>query len=572
MGGKKPGGAKPNTQAWYYEQQIKGDRPGKAYWVPYPETREKPGFDLRKWVPSRLPDGSFDGVAFDGWDRQKKELLDAKGARYAYLLDEKNAKWSKAADQLKDEAKRQQSAAKGTGASIRWHFAETAAEQRMKRSLKAFGVKTSFTEPKHPSLFSAPGSPSDKSGKSRQTGAAPRAKSGGIDFSTLQLQYLSESNTDEGSGVSYSFKNSIGPNGSDLESARLASDAFFVWLELDPSRFWVNLHPDQPDRIIDPELARTDVGKILLEADVELKRSMIAAMDPETDTGYEFWERIFTGPDDDTCFWVRNWISPEPASVRVSGDELHILDAPLKVETATQDDIDDVCPGQTKERQEYNEAAINELILPEVEEMVNNDPEYADLRRVYLSRVAAEWYKDLSAEQDTHFGELIGEEIIGPWESREPWDPMDSFNEMLELLDSAEGSIVIDGVTYHFTHGGVDFSQSPSTRMSEQRFNDDHPNLPETVQNSLNEPTVDADDDDWIWLGGHSIVADAPEAEDPSKDTGQGDTKLPVTGLMTWQVTAIGLAAFTAGFVVLFFLRRRKSGPTEISGRAGGKA
>lgn len=58
-----------------------------------------------------------------------------------------------------------------------------------------------------------------------------------------------------------------------LEAGRTAavqaSDAFFVWLSLSPDKFWVNLNPEEPDRIIDAQLGTTDVGRILLQADLQ---------------------------------------------------------------------------------------------------------------------------------------------------------------------------------------------------------------------------------------------------------------------------------------------------------------
>ena len=42
------------------------------------------------------------------------------------------------------------------------------------------------------------------------------------------------------------------------------SDAFFVWLLYPPESFWVNLSPTESDRIIENNLGRTDVGKVML--------------------------------------------------------------------------------------------------------------------------------------------------------------------------------------------------------------------------------------------------------------------------------------------------------------------
>lgn len=86
--------------------------------------------------------------------------------------------------------------------------------------------------------------------------AAPRLGPGGIDFSSLELRYVS----DKGGGLGYAFRAPATTAPADpaagLETARQSSDAFFTWLALPPQSFWVNLNPSQPDRIIDPQLAR----------------------------------------------------------------------------------------------------------------------------------------------------------------------------------------------------------------------------------------------------------------------------------------------------------------------------
>jgi hypothetical protein len=518
-----PGGAQPGGQAALYEQQIRGARQGQEYWVPFPETRQQPGFDIRTWVPTKET-----GVAFDGWDRSRNELLDAKGSRYAYLLDPKNAKWSTAEKGLQNEAVRQLRAASGTNATVRWHFAEKAAQQHMNQFLAENGVKSNFTAPQKPPVFSAPGSPADPLGNARQGGTVPRIpRPGGVDFSNLQLRYLSAADIGGSPCVKYSFKNGVAPNEKDLAAAQEASDAFFVWLELDPSQFWVNLNPNQPDRIMDPALAKTDVGRVLLEADLELKRTMTAAMNPNTRTGREFWERIVHGPDKDYCFWMRYWVTPDPASVSASGQELYILDAPLKVQTeAWQDGTSNACPGQSEARRTYNEAAVRDLLMPTMQKAVNEDREYADLRRVYLSRVAAEWYRQVSATQDTVFTNLIGQGIVGPWVSREDWDPMNTFNEYKSLVGASQADIRIDGVNFRFNYGGVDFSSAPSTPMPQQQFQTEHPDLPKTVEKSVDDPTIDREDPTQVWLGGTS-VADPEGSEEPPPTTTPPPTGSP---------------------------------------------
>ena len=51
---------------------------------------------------------------------------------------------------------------------------------------------------------------------------------------------------------------------------------FRIGLSLPNDKFWVNLRPDAPEQIIDPELEKTDIGRIMLEADLNLKKDTSA--------------------------------------------------------------------------------------------------------------------------------------------------------------------------------------------------------------------------------------------------------------------------------------------------------
>ena len=76
----------------------------------------------------------MNGVEFDGYDAARNALLEAKGLRYANLLDPKNAGWSTTAKaDLLSQADRQVKAAGGT--PIEWHVAEQAALDRMRNFL-----------------------------------------------------------------------------------------------------------------------------------------------------------------------------------------------------------------------------------------------------------------------------------------------------------------------------------------------------------------------------------------------------------------------------------------------------
>lgn len=555
------GGARPGSLPWHYEGQINGRGADWNYWVPFPETRNRPGFDINTWEPWKLPANQRDGAPFDGWNRSEGQLLDAKGQSYARLLDPKNAHWSQARKGLEDEVGRQLRAARGT--PVTWHWAEEGAHEQMDDFLDRNGIKSQVTQPRDPATFAAPGSPNDPDGMARPRGAAvrpPAGAPGGIDFSKLQLRNVS-TGTVGPHGTSYSFKTPSPAIGdADLNAARDSSNAFFVWLELQPSQFWVNLNPSQPDKIIDPDLARTDVGKVLLESDLQLKKTMTPLTGPGTPTGDEFVRKVFAGPDKDTCMSFRTWIEPAPATVRETDSELYILDAPLDVKSETLYFTDPKtgkrsCPGQTEERARYNESVVRTVVLPQVVKAVNEAPEYADLRRVYMSRVAAEWYRQVSTTKDTFFKPLIGDGIVGPYVSAKPWDPKTVFNEYLKLYNGSSGTIDIGGVTYNWIFGGVDMSKAPSAPMNAGDFAAKYPRLPQVVQRSIDQPTKDQDGK-TLWAGGTTVLDE--QAPSPSQSSSPPPS-LPVTGAsgLLWLAGAV-LCVVGVLLLALFRQRRRQ--------------
>ena len=111
---------------------------------------------------------------------------------------------------------------------------------------------------------------------------------------------------------------------------------------------------------------------------------------------------------------------PEPASVREDDDELYILDAPLTVKMESEEIVDPPsaagCPQRAAGRRGRARRSCSErLILPQVIEAVNTAPEYAALRRVYLARVAAEWFRARSGEHPTAVSRIADSGDVEPW-------------------------------------------------------------------------------------------------------------------------------------------------------------
>ena len=109
---------------------------------------------------------------------------------------------------------------------------------------------------------------------------------------------------------------------------------FLVGLSLPNDTFWVNLRPDSPDSIIEDILAKTDVGKIMLETDLQLKRDTANFTSPQTIEGKEYWSKLYKkaeelyGTDNVTIpTLTRPWIVPNEIIVRETKDSAYIYKA-----------------------------------------------------------------------------------------------------------------------------------------------------------------------------------------------------------------------------------------------------
>jgi hypothetical protein len=348
-----------------------------------------------------------------------------------------------------------------------------------------------------------------------------RGLPGGIDFSSLELRYVADSGSARRRGLRYAFRGVPAAAPSDpavgLVNARQTSDAFFVWLALPPQSFWVNLKPNEPDRIIDPQFARSDAGRVLLEADLLLKKTVGFFLHPDSPTGAPYWQELDNlygnRPDATYCFSFRQWIVPAPATVRETAHELYILDAPLDVKMESEylgpnGTVAGTCPLEAPALEARKQEIFRRLILPHVVQAVNTSPLFAALRRVYLSRVAAEWVRTRGIRR-TPLGRIANSGRIDRWVARPAWDPMGVFNQYLQSVRDGEFRVehqLPSGNTVYtrtYVYGGVDFSRAPRQNVTRRDFIARWPRLARDVRRALRRPARDVQRGD-IWLGGRS--------------------------------------------------------------------
>src|SRR5262249_44330084 len=85
---------------------------------------------------------------------------------------------------------------------------------------------------------------------------------------------------------------------------------FLTAMTVPKDELWVNLGPGEYDRVIPPVLARTEMGKQMLEQDYALKMKASALTNPNGEFGRRFWQKVHQGDTFD-----RLWIVPDRAVV-----------------------------------------------------------------------------------------------------------------------------------------------------------------------------------------------------------------------------------------------------------------
>ncbi|MFA5351241.1 MAG: hypothetical protein WC357_07950 [Candidatus Omnitrophota bacterium] len=198
---------------------------------------------------------------------------------------------------------------------------------------------------------------------------------------------------------------------------------FFIGLSLPNDSFWVNLRPDSPDNVIDPFLAQTDLGKVLLEADLQLKKDTASFTSPQTPEGRDYWNKLyqkanelFANDNVTIPTLTRPWIVPDEIIVRQTQQGLspeglpagrqgtvpvtpsaYIYKATLKVmleqdylKGSSTYNFDDE---RLKQLNEYASELLRKTIIPKLTKDVNTAKRYAPLRQAYYSLILAHWFK-----------------------------------------------------------------------------------------------------------------------------------------------------------------------------------
>lgn len=228
-------------------------------------------------------------------------------------------------------------------------------------------------------------------------------------------------------------------------SGLLEQQALLTWLTADARTFWVNLNPNEPERVIDAELARTAVGRTLLEADLRMKIDIARLLHPDSEAGALFWSELYSLIDvraKKLCLSFRTWLVPQHATVVEAPHRVALVNGSLGVlleseyigrrasaggahgaqgggdeETEGADAASAVFAGCDVEARRDGELAASlyrQLLLPALERHINTDGAYAALRAQLHHRLLAEWLRAKNGSWRAAYAELVAEGGSGP--------------------------------------------------------------------------------------------------------------------------------------------------------------
>lgn len=265
------------------------------------------------------------------------------------------------------------------------------------------------------------------------------------------LQYLPENNSfklllDKGNTAN-STNPAIATN-----AAKDLLKYFFIGISLPNDTFWVNLRPDAEDNIIDDYLAKTDIGKIMLESDLQLKKDTAKATSPETPEGRDYWNKLYLkagelfGSENITIpTLTRPWIVPDEIIIRETTDSAYIYKATLKVmleqDYLKNDSTYNFKDERLKQLNEYSSQLIRELIIPKLTKEVNTSKRYAPLRQVYYSLILAQWFKARKQNKDNQYSRVINRKDLTNLTSKEDWSKTTYFQAYQKSFKDGEYNI-----------------------------------------------------------------------------------------------------------------------------------
>jgi hypothetical protein len=263
-------------------------------------------------------------------------------------------------------------------------------------------------------------------------------------------------------------------------SIKKAVEYFFLGLALPDDKFWVDLNPSGLTQVMDNDLAGTGLGRILLAADLRLKKDMCELTNPrKSKPGRMYWDRLYAKADelgvpDQLPVFNRVWIRPGEVKLVRTSHRIAIARSALQV--CFEDNLDAHADAKAKQLQEYAGSLMRELIIPELNARVNESLYYADLRQVFSALILARQYRENAGRTGASAGfgdqvlrDLNPDAVLKDAEKSRPLDKDNIYRAYIDSLKKGEYNfqenvsgrlhMYMEVITRQYMSGGINLKK-----------------------------------------------------------------------------------------------------------------
>lgn len=161
---------------------------------------------------------------------------------------------------------------------------------------------------------------------------------------------------------------------------------FVTALTTSSDKLWVNLSPYEKNRIIEDDLAQTELGVNMLAQDYLLKQLSSSLTHPKSKIGKQYWSNT-----ENINQFNKVWISADKAELYVGDNTMILGKANLKVET----EEDYLAKKRNGQSSSVGQNIVMKDILDVLETEVNHGQHFVELRQIYNSVVLANSFKTI---------------------------------------------------------------------------------------------------------------------------------------------------------------------------------
>jgi len=339
---------------------------------------------------------------------------------------------------------------------------------------------------------------------------------GGPEF---DLKYLSIDDRTGESFCSYRYGGDIDSLYVHNSNGLITEDIMSLWLQYPKEIFWVNLHPDEPERILDTSLRSTISGNILLLADFQMKKDIAWLIHPDSSLGKEYWDGLYSYIESATGeargysipVSFRVWLVPGEIRVFANESEIYVNNAEWDVlmerEYKSKNDefeSESISKVQLEEISNYSTRFFEEFVIPKLKSRINTSVEYSRLRELLYGAVIAEWYKRFNNERGLKGQQykIEGDMAMMIFESYRQSYLQGEYNLKRTTEIREENKITTETKSYF--NGGIDLSglsKESFSNCSIVELLNENSLITQTLGNSIYQP-FGYNDGSSLWIGG----------------------------------------------------------------------